>query len=440
MSLYSEIFYSNEINELFSEKNLVGQMLQFEAVLAVSQARQGIIPATSAEIIGHCCNADLIDVEALKTSIKLSGNAAIPLVKQLTEIVKKKDFEAAKYVHFGATSQDVIDTASVLQIKDFIDWLEEKINILENSLILITQKHRTTVMIGRTLLQQAKPITFGLKTALYLESISRSKERLNNVKKRVLVIQLSGAVGSQNQNISTAVKHVFAQILELNTANSWHTNRDNFAEFASVLGILVGSLGKIAKDFSLLMQTEVAEVFEGAAEGKGGSSTMPHKRNPVSSTAILAIASRMPNLVATMFSIMPQEHERSVGLWHAEWEVLTEIMLLSAGTIERSIELIDGLEVDENKMLENLELTKGLIYAENVSLELAKKIGKSAAHELVEKACKMTISEKKHLKEVLQDFEIDLLNLDELFKPENSIGLSLEIIDEILKKWNCEND
>lgn len=435
MSLYSEIFYSKEINELFSEKNAVGQMLYFEAVLAASQARQGIISYAVAETIGHCCNADLIDFEALKTSIKLSGNAAIPLIKQLTEIVKKKDIEAAKYVHLGATSQDVIDTATVLQIKDFIDWLEEKINIIENNLVSITLKYRSTVMIGRTLLQQAKPITFGLKTALYLEAISRLKERLIEAKKRVLAVQLSGAVGSQNLNISSEVKQIFAEILELKVANSWHTNRDNFAEFASVLGVLVGSLGKIAKDVSLLMQTEVAEVFEGAAEGKGGSSTMPHKRNPVTSTAILANASRVPNLVVSMLSLMPQEHERSVGLWHAEWEVLTEIVLLAAGTIERSIELLENLEIDENRMLQNLEITNGLIYAENVSLELAKKIGKSLAHELVEKACKMAVSEKKHLKEILQNLKIEMPNLDELFKPENSVGLSLEIIDEILSQY-----
>ncbi|CAH0994400.1 3-carboxy-cis,cis-muconate cycloisomerase [Emticicia aquatica] len=434
MSLYSELFYSKAINELFSDQNLVAQMLQFEAVLAVSQAKEGIIPPSMAEIIGHCCEPELIDFEKLRTAIKLSGNAAIPLVKQLTEIIKNKDTEAAKYVHFGATSQDVVDTAIVLQIKDFMDWLEEKIILLEHQLIAITKKHRNTVMIGRTLLQQAKPITFGLKTALYLESITRSKERILEVKKRVLVIQLAGAVGSQNQNISTAVKRQFAQILDLNYAHSWHTNRDNFAEFAAFLGVLVGNLGKIAKDISLLMQTEVGEVFEGASEGKGGSSTMPHKRNPVTSTAILANASRVPNLVATMLTTMPQEHERSVGLWHAEWEVLTEIMLLTAGTVERSIELIESLELDKTKMLQNLELTKGLIYAENVSLELAKKIGKSDAHELVEKACKLAISADKHLKEVLQDLKVDLPNIDELFNPENSIGLSLEIIDEILDK------
>ncbi|MES2520678.1 MAG: 3-carboxy-cis,cis-muconate cycloisomerase [Bacteroidota bacterium] len=436
MSLYSEIFYSNEINELFSDKNVVAEMLQFEAVLAVSQAKEGVIPASAAEIIGQCCHTDFIDFERLKADIKLSGNAAIPLVKQLTEIVKNKNVEAAKYVHLGATSQDVVDTATVLQIKDFIDWLEERVVLLEQKLILITQKHRNTFMIGRTLLQQAKPITFGLKTALWLESIVRSKVRIEEAKKRVLVIQLAGAVGSQNQQINQKVKTLFAEILDVETANSWHTNRDNLAEFASVLGILNGSLGKIAKDISLLMQTEVAEVFEGAAAGKGGSSTMPHKRNPVTSTTILANANRVPHLVATMLSGMSQEHERSAGLWHSEWEVLTEIMKLTAGTLERGIELMAGLEVDENRMLRNLEITKGLIYAENVSLALAPKIGKSAAHELVENACKSAVSEGKHLKEKLIELSVNLSEneLNELFKPENSIGLSLEIIDGILGK------
>lgn len=435
MSLYSEIFYSKSINELFSEKNLVAQMLQFEAVLAKSQAIESVIPESAAKVIGHCCDStDLIDFEKLKIDIKLSGNAAIPLVKQLTQIVKNKDVEAAKFVHLGATSQDVVDTAMVLQIKEFIDWLEEKLEDLYKSLIEISTKHRSTLMIGRTLLQQAKPITFGLKTALYLESVLQAKVRLLEAKKRILVVQLAGAVGSQNQNITTSVKKQFAQILDLGLAHSWHTNRSNFAEFAAVLGVLVGSLGKIAKDISLLMQTEVGEVFEGAADGKGGSSTMPHKRNPVTSTAIIANASRVPNLVATMLQNMLQEHERSVGLWHAEWEVLAEIILLTAGSVERTIELIEGLEVDEKRMLQNLELTKGLIYAENISLALATKIGKTQAHELVEKACKVAIDEQKHLKEVLMELKIDLLNLEELFKPENSIGLSLEIIDEILER------
>jgi 3-carboxy-cis,cis-muconate cycloisomerase len=191
----------------------------------------------------------------------------------------------------------------------------------------------------------------------------------------------------------------------------------------------------MSKDISLLMQTEVGEVFEGAAEGKGGSSTMPHKRNPVTCTAILANTNRVPYLVASILSAMPQEHERSAGLWHSEWEVLVEIMQLTAGSLDKSIALIEGLEVDENRMLANLELTQGLIYAENITLALAQKIGKSAAHEYLETACKKAIQEKKHLKEVVLEMNIELEDLDALFNPENAIGLSLELIDQVVKKY-----
>ncbi len=433
MSLYSEYFYSKTINELFSERQSLAEMLRFEGALALAQAENGIISQQSAEIIDNCCRVDFIDLDKLKSEIKLGGNAAIPLVKQLTRIVKNNDVEASKYVHLGATSQDVVDTATILQMQEYWFWLNDKLTELIALLTATTHKHRQTLMIGRTLLQQARPITFGLKTAGWLQSIERTKERMKNTQKRVLVIQLGGAVGSGNSNLSKQVQQSLADILDLKPSFSWQSNRDNLVEAASVFGLLNQSLGKIAKDVALMMQTEVGEVFEGAGEGKGGSSTMPHKRNPVTCAAILANANRIPNLVATMFAAMPQEHERSAGLWHSEWEVLSEIMMLTAGSVERSIELIEGLEVDEKRMLQNLELTKGLIYAENVSLALATKIGKINAHELVEKACKLAISQQKHLKEILEEMNLDLPNLEDLFKPENSIGNSLEIIDEILK-------
>jgi 3-carboxy-cis,cis-muconate cycloisomerase len=434
MSLYSELFYSNEINELFSDKQTIAAMLRFEAALAMAQASHGIIPQQSAELIADCCDANIIDIKKLKKDIRLGGNAAIPLVQQLTRVVKNNNFDASKYVHLGATSQDVVDSAMVLQIKVFLEWLEAKLQQLIQNLIKITQKHRTTLMMGRTLLQQARPITFGLKTARWLENIQVNQERIAESKKRILVLKLGGAVGSGNQNIGTNVQQTMGDLLKIAFSSS-----GGVVELASNLGILVGNLGKIAKDVSLLMQTEVAEVFEGAAEGKGGSSTMPHKRNPVTSATILANAVRVPHLVASMLSAMPQEHERSAGLWHSEWEVLTEIMLLSAGSLEKTIDLIAGLEVDEKRMLANIEITAGLIYAENVSLALAPKIGKINAHELVEKACKSAISQQKHLKIVLQEMTIELPNLDELFKPENSIGHSLEIIDKIIKNDELRN-
>lgn len=435
MSLYTQLFYSKEVNAFFSDSESIRQMLRVEETLTHAQSNNDLFSKEIANVISSCCTASEIDIEQLKNDIPLGGNAAIPLVKQLTKIVAAKDAEAAKYVHLGATSQDIVDTALVLQIQKFIDWANVKINLLEKQLIALTQQHQETIMIGRTLLQHAKPTTFGSKTAGWLEAISRSKQRLQAVQKRVLVVQLGGAVGNGNTVIDVEIQNEFARLLNLKPSFSWHSHRDNFAELASVLSILGGSLGKIAKDVSLLMQTEVAEVFEGAAEGKGGSSTMPHKRNPVSCAAILANTNRLPHLAATLLSAMPQEHERSVGLWHSEWEVLVEIMQLIAGSIEKSIFLIEGLEVDKNKMLTNLELTNGLIYAENLSLALAKKIGKSAAHELIEKACKNAIQEKKHLKEVILEMNIEIDDLDGLFDPENSIGLSLELVNQVLKQY-----
>lgn len=432
MSLYSQYFYSEEISELLSDAQSITQMLRLEGVLAIAQAEHGIIPAALADVIVSCCRTDYLDIEKLRTGVAMSGNAAIPLIKQLTAIVRNNNEEASKYVHLGATSQDVVDTATVLQIQEYMIWLDERLDILSKLLIGLTKKHRQTFMVGRTLLQQARPITFGLKTATWLQSIERTKARIKSAEERILVIQLNGAVGSGNDFLPKEVQQSVAEKLELNFAFSWQSQRDNIAEWAGVLGILTGSLGKIARDISLLMQTEVGEVSEGAAEGKGGSSTMPHKRNPVGCTAILANASRVPHLVASILAGMMQEHERSAGFWHAEWEVMTDIMMLTAGAVERTIELLEGLEVDEKRMLKNLGMTNGLIYAENVSLALAPEIGKTQAHELIEKACTQAIDKQKHLKEILSEMSLDLPNLEELFMPEYSIGNSLDIIDEIL--------
>jgi 3-carboxy-cis,cis-muconate cycloisomerase len=446
MTLYDNFFYSKKVNQLFSDKEMIGAMLRFEAALAEAQGACGLVPTPSVLSIKKCCKTTSININSINENIVLSGNAAIPLVKQLTEVVKKQDAEAAKYVHFGATSQDVIDTATVLQIQKAFAFFEKNIKTLQKHLVSLTKTHRNTVMIGRTLLQQARPITFGLKTAYWLEGINRSLERLHDCKKRVMVLQLGGAVGSlagmEGKGLEVAEKMSIILGLNSKTQNSkltsWHTQRDNFAEVATTLGILMGTMGKIAKDVTLMMQTEVAEVCEGAADGKGGSSTMPHKRNPVTATAILANANRVPALVSSMLSAMVQEHERSAGLWHSEWAILPEIVQLTAGALEKSIDLIAHLEVYTERMLENINATKGLIFAENISLALAPHIGKADAHDLVEKACKIAISEKRHLKDILKKNEIVLKHIPPsvflaLFDPQNSLGLSIELIDRILK-------
>jgi 3-carboxy-cis,cis-muconate cycloisomerase len=442
MSLYDNFFFSKKTNQLFSDKEMIGAMLRFEAALAEAQGAVGIMPIPSVLSIKNCCKTSSLNIIAIKNNIKQSGNAAIPLVKELTQIVKKHDAEAAKYVHLGATSQDVIDTAMVLQLQKTFIILEKDIKTLQKHLINLTKTHRQTVMVGRTLLQQARPITFGLKTAYWLDGISRSLERLQDCKKRILVLQLGGAAGSlagmNGKGLEVAGK--MSQILKLNTPSvSWHTQRDNMAEVATTLGIFMGTMGKIAKDITLLMQTEVSEVFEGAAEGKGGSSTMPHKRNPVTATAIIANANRVPALVSTMLSAMGQEHERSAGFWHSEWAVLPDIVKLTAGALENCIDLIKNLEVDKDKMLQNIEATQGLIYAENISLALASHIGKGDAHHLVEQACKKAVTENTHLKDILAENNsikqyISPSELDDLFNQKNSIGLSLELIERVLKR------
>ena len=436
MSLYSETFYTRELTDLFSDQEAITKLLRVEASLANAQAEVGIIPQTAAKIISDCCRVDAIDTISLKNEVALGGNVAIPLVRQLTKVIKNRDFEASKYVHLGATSQDIIDTATILTIKEYAIWLENKLNSLEKVLVSLTKTHVKTLMIGRTLLQQAKPLTFGVKTAGWLQSISRTKNRLSEIKKRLYCIQLGGAVGSGNDTITEAVQEAFAKNLKLEVSFPWQSQRDSLAEFAAFLGVLSGSLGKIAKDISLLMQTEVGEVFEGAAEGKGGSSTMPHKRNPVGCALILSNTTRTPGLVSTILSTLPQEHERSAGLWHTEWETLAQLMNLTAGSLEKSVDVITNLEVNEERMLQNIEITKGLIYAEIVSLQLSKSIGKMSAHEAIQKACMLAQQKQKHLKEVVREMYPQLENIDELFNPENAIGNSVVWVENLLKKYS----
>lgn len=355
MDLYSEIFHSGEVVRLFSEKNTLTQMLRTEAALAKAQAANNLFPKHHADTISRCCKVELLDIKKLKADIRLGGNAAIPMVKQLTEIVQKRDPEAAAFVHLGATSQDIVDTATVLQIRDFLAWLDEKLGFLDQTLLELTQRHAQIPMLGRTLMQQALPITFGQKTGGWLDALRRSRVRLSACKKHVLKIQLGGAVGSGNEFVNEQVRLDSSKKLGLKAAAPWHTQRDTIAELAAILGILAGSLGKIARDVTLLMQNEIGEVSEGAAPGRGASSSMAHKRNPVLCAAILANAIRTPHLVASIFSAMPQENERSAGLWHSEWEPLAELAGLVGGALERAAELLAGLEVNEERMRKNLQ-------------------------------------------------------------------------------------
>jgi 3-carboxy-cis,cis-muconate cycloisomerase len=385
--LFQTLFYDNRISELYTSEKSIQYLLDFEAHLAKAQAECQFIPSQFSEIIAHCCKVEKIDISQIAIQVGLGGNIAIPLVKQLTAVVKAENADASKFVHFGATSQDVIDTAMMLQSKEAIHLMLPLLTQSIEQLKVLALAHQDTFLIGRSFMQQARPISFDYKVAIWIDSLQRAKQRLESLK---YYLQLGGAVGTlasmPQKGIAIAQRMAANMGLEYHPI-SWHTQRDFVIEIASALGILSGSLGKIAKDVSLLMQTEIAEVFEPAGKGKGGSSTMPHKRNPVSSIAILANAQRVPNLIATLLSAQIQDHERATGTWHAEWETLAQVVQLTAGSVRQMSILTNGLEVNPDKMLANLEITQGLIYAENLSFALAETLGKSEAHEMVEELC-----------------------------------------------------
>lgn len=434
MQLYQDLFYDDQITALCSGERFVALMVEVELSLVKAQTQCGIIPADKLAVIERIWSQFQPDMEALVQAIPLTGNAAAPLAKQLTAAVRKEHPEAAKYVHLGATSQDIVDTATMLKVKLFVDWLASEMATAIEHLRALSLRYRNTPMIGRTLMQQARPITFGLKTAYWLQSLQQVADHLQSIKKQVLVIQLGGAVGSRNEFLTQAVQQSFAAYTGLAYGPAWHSNRVPINLFASGLGILVGCLGKIGQDVILMSQTEVGEVAEPAQQGRGTSSTMPHKRNPILSTAIMANAQRVPFLLASLLAAMPQAYERAAGNWHAEWETLDQLLGLTGGAIRHSNELLAGLEVNEARMRQNIELTQGLIFAETVALAMAPVLGKAKSYQLVKIACTQAQQTGKHLHEVLSavDLPLSSTELKNCFLAENAIGHSREIINEII--------
>jgi len=415
-------------------------MLDFEAALARAEAATGVIPRAAVEAIAKACKAESFDVAALAEAATRSGNLAIPLVKALTSAVAKSDAEASRYVHWGATSQDVIDTAAMLTLRMGVDVLLADLDRAIAGFAALARKHRHTAVVARTWLQHALPMPFGLKLAEYAAALHRSRLRLKRLREEALALQFGGAAGTLAAlgDKGLAVSEALARELKLPLPEApWHTHRDRIAEAASVFAILAGSCGKIARDVSLMMQTDVGEAFEPAGVGRGGSSTMPHKRNPVAAASALGAATMAPNLAATIFAAQVQDHERSAGPWHAEWPTLPALMLVTSGALAAIVDLAEGLEVDAARMLENLDATHGLIMAEAVTFALAEKIGKSDAHHLVEAASKKAIADKKHLRDVLTSdskvtAHLDANKIAALFEPMAYQGASQALIDRLL--------
>jgi 3-carboxy-cis,cis-muconate cycloisomerase len=416
-------------------------MLDFEAALARAESRLGVIPKSAAAPIASKCRAGLIDMPSLANAAARAGNLAIPLVKQLTELVAMDDAEAARYVHWGATSQDAIDTGFILQLRSALEKFEAELDRLADSLAGLAKKHRATPVAARTWMQQALPTTFGFIVAGWLDALLRSQKRLHEAGKRAIVLQFGGAAGTlaaldeRGNEVARALgKELNLPVPEV----SWHSHRDRIAEIALALGLCTGTLGKIARDISLHTQTEIAELFEPAGEGRGGSSTLPHKRNPVTCAVVLAAAIRVPGLVSTILSAMIQEEERGLGGWHAEWETVPELIGIVGGALHHLADTIAGLEIDKAKMLENLEITHGLIYSEAVQMALAARMGRGAAQEHVQAAGKLAVEEHRDLHEVIRsDAEIakhlSAREIDRLFNPKEYLGVADELIDRVLQ-------
>jgi len=437
--VFRDIFTTEAMRAVFSDENRVQKYLDFEAALARAEASLGLIPKdAAAEIVKHC-SADKIDMVKLKAATEKIGAPVLPVTKQLTALCAGKHGE---WVHWGATTQDVTDTATVLQIKEALALVGAEIDAICDALAALAKKYRDTPMAGRSKLQQAVPVTFGYKMATVLAAFARHKQRLSELKPRVLVGEFGGAAGTLSSlgHDGLKVQEALMRELKLGAPDiTWHTVRDTFGEVGCFLGLLTGTCGKIALDVKLLMQTEVGEVSEPAGEGRGSSSTMPQKRNPISSVYITAQTAIVKQLVAALLEAQVEDHERGTGPWEIEWIVLPEIFMLTAGALKQTRVILEGIEVNEQRMRENLDITNGLIMSEAVMMGLGHAMGRDTAHHLVSDLAKEAAKSGKPLIDLLAaDKEIakhaDRKKLEALMDPANYLGVAGEMVDRVLKK------
>jgi 3-carboxy-cis,cis-muconate cycloisomerase len=438
--LLGPLFASAAMRAIVADEARLQRMLHVEAALARAEAAEGVIPLAAVAPIAAACTASGFDLAALGEAAVAAGNVAIPLVKALTADVGTRDAVAARYVHWGATSQDIIDTAQVLELRAAIDALALDLERAIAGFARLAGRHRATAMAGRTWLQHALPIPFGLKLAGYAAALGRSRDRLARLRREALVLQFGGAAGTlaalDDKGLAVAV--ALGADLGLAVPDApWHGHRDRLAEVAMVLAILAGTCGKIARDVTLLMQTDVAEAFEPAAPGRGGSSSMPQKRNPVGTTFALAAATMAPGLAATILAAEVGEHERAVGAWQAEWPTFPALLLIVSGALAAVAEIACGLEVDAVRMRENLEATGGQIMAEAVSVALARHVGKQQAHRILAEASARAAAERRHLADILAaDSRVTAhLATDELthlFDPLAYQGVAQAFIDRLI--------
>jgi 3-carboxy-cis,cis-muconate cycloisomerase len=407
--------------------------------LAEAQEKLGIIPSDIAEAIKKSGHPDNLDLNEMKADFDRVGFPILPFVKQLN---KACGADAAKWIHYGATTQDILDTGMVLQIRDGLDLIEKELESIIEATSILAKSHNKTVMAGRTFQQLAAPITFGYKAAVWLDEILRHRDRLREMKKRVLVGQCSGAVGTFATlgDKGLEVQQIMMQNLGLSVPDiTWHTARDSWAELISVFAMMAATFAKIANEVAILMRSEVGELSEPFEFGRGASTTLPQKRNPISCEPIIAIAPKMRELVGSQLTAMIQEHERGVGQMNIEWMVMPEAFILLSGSLKHTRFILENLWVDKENMKKNLSLGGGLLMSEAVMMGLAPIVGKERAHHLVYNAAIKALESKLSLKEaLLRNSEITSVltesTIDGLIDPINYIGASEQMIVNVLKK------
>jgi 3-carboxy-cis,cis-muconate cycloisomerase len=422
---------------IFSDDSRTQRYLDVEAALARVQGRLGVIPPAAAAEIERNCRVDRIDMAKLRTQTERAGSPVVGVVQQLTALCSEPH---GRYAHWGATTQDITDTATVLQIRDALTLIDAELAAIADALAGLALRYRDTPMAGRSHLQQAAPITFGYKAACLLSAIERHRTRLAEVEPRALVGEFGGAVGTL-ASLGADGLGVLAELMrELGVSEpdiSWHTQRDRIAEVGCLLGLITGTLAKLAVDTKLMMQTEVGEVAEPFAPGRGGSSAMPQKRNPVSSVYLHACASVVRQHAALLLEAMAADHERATGPWHIEWIVLPEAFVLTAGALAHARSIVEGLQVDAGRMQDNLGITHGLIVAEAVMMGLAPHLGRERAHDLVSDLCRAAIERNKPLFDLLTETpevtaHLNRERLAALCDPANYLGLAGEMVDRVL--------
>jgi 3-carboxy-cis,cis-muconate cycloisomerase len=436
-AVFRDIFSTEAMRRVFSDENRVQKYLDFEAGLAKAQARLGIIPNEAGEEIVRHCNVSEIDFAKLKTETERIGYPVLPVVQQLVGLCKDG---LGEWCHWGATTQDITDSATVMQIREGLALVEANLNGIADALANLARKHRDTPMAGRSNLQQAVPITFGYKMATLLAAFERHKQRLKELKARVLVGEFGGAAGTLSSLSGRGLETQAELMKELKLgqpAIAWHTVRDTIAEVGCFLALVTGTCGKIAFDVKLMMQTEVEELYEPFHEGRGSSSTMPQKRNPISSVYITALTSVVRQQAAALLDAMVEDHERATGPWEIEWIVLPEIFCFTGGALAQTLFVLTGLQVDEKKMRANLDITKGLIVSEAVMMGLGPHLGRQYAHDLVYDICRKVVATGRPLVDLLGESAeitkyLDRAALAKLCDPANYLGEAGAMVDRVL--------